>query len=175
MAVSAAKLEANRRNAQNRTGPRTLEGKKKSILNTLEHGSRAMTLVLPEEEPQVLEARHAAWSARFLPRSKPVAWYLQDVVVSLWMLDGARRAQTARRTTNLLEYGVERDTAIANEVAELGRRLFKDRMGPLAFYPCSRLGRSFAFDRKPSTSFGADGEDPDPPADLVLGLQSTEY
>jgi hypothetical protein len=173
MVVSAAKLQANRRNAQKSTGPRTDEGKQKSSLNALEHGCRAMTLVLPEEDPQVLEARHAAWSARFLPRDEPEAYYLQDAVVSSWMLDRARRAQTARLTTNILDYAEERDKAIAKEVAELGRRLFKDRIGPLAFYPSSRLGRSFAFDRKPSTSFGADGEDPDPPEDLVLDLQST--
>ena len=46
MAVSAAKLEANRRNAQKSTGPRTEAGKECSKLNAVTHGLRAETLVL---------------------------------------------------------------------------------------------------------------------------------
>ena len=57
MAVSEAKLEANRRNAQKSTGPRTEAGKKRSSLNAVTHGLRAETLVLLDEDPQVLEDR----------------------------------------------------------------------------------------------------------------------
>jgi hypothetical protein len=68
MAVSEAKLAANRRNAQKSTGPRTPEGKDRSRLNALDHGCCAKTLILPGEEPEELERRQAAWSARFQPR-----------------------------------------------------------------------------------------------------------
>jgi hypothetical protein len=55
MVVSAAKREANRRNAQKSSGPQTEEGKKRSKMNSLKHGCRAEILVLPEEDPRELE------------------------------------------------------------------------------------------------------------------------
>ena len=60
------------------------------------------------------------------------------------------------------------------EVEDLGRRLFKDRLGPLVFYPTSPMTERYDFSRDPSTSSAGKGEDdPDRPADLVLCLQST--
>jgi len=41
MAVSEAKLEANRRNSQKSTGPKTEAGKSRSKLNAVTHGMRA--------------------------------------------------------------------------------------------------------------------------------------
>ena len=46
MVVSAAKLEANRRDAQKSTGPRTQGGKDHSKMNALRHGCRAEALTL---------------------------------------------------------------------------------------------------------------------------------
>src|SRR4051794_38841728 len=42
-------IEANRRNAQKSTGPKTAEGKMKSRLNALEHGLGAIHVPLPHE------------------------------------------------------------------------------------------------------------------------------
>ncbi len=53
MAISEAKLEANRRNAKLSSGPRTPEGKRRSSQNAVTHGLRAETLVLLDEDPQV--------------------------------------------------------------------------------------------------------------------------
>ena len=61
MTVSAAKLEANRRNSQKSTGPRTEAGKIASSQNAVTHGLRAKTLVLLGEDPLVLDDRRAAW------------------------------------------------------------------------------------------------------------------
>ena len=61
MTVSAAKIEANRRNCLKSTGPRTSAGKDRSRLNAVKHGARAETLVLPGEDPQALEERREAW------------------------------------------------------------------------------------------------------------------
>jgi hypothetical protein len=43
-------IEANKRNAQKSTGPRTDEGKKKVALNALKHGLLARHVVLPNED-----------------------------------------------------------------------------------------------------------------------------
>ena len=45
-------IEANRRNAQQSTGPKTPEGKAAVRLNALRHGLRARTVVLPGEQPE---------------------------------------------------------------------------------------------------------------------------
>ena len=66
MAISAAKLEANRRNARKSTGPRTEKGKRRSRLNAVTHGLRAEILVLLDEDQA--EGRKKAWRASLLPR-----------------------------------------------------------------------------------------------------------
>jgi hypothetical protein len=48
--VSSKKIEANRRNAQRSTGPRTEEGKKRSRLNSLTHGILASALLITDGE-----------------------------------------------------------------------------------------------------------------------------
>ena len=48
-ATSAARVEANRRNAQRSTGPRTTEGKQKSSRNALKHGLCRTLACLPSE------------------------------------------------------------------------------------------------------------------------------
>jgi hypothetical protein len=174
MAVSVAKLAANRRNAQKSTGPRTQEGKDKSKFNALDHGCRAKSLILPGEDSQALEARQAAWSASLPPGSDLEADYLHDAVVNSWQLDRARRTQAARLTAKILDHGVDREQVIKEDVSELGRRLFKDREGPLRFYPSPTVAGRDDFSRDPSTSFAGPGkDDPDPPALLILRLQAT--
>jgi hypothetical protein len=48
--ISDARLRANKANAQNSSGPKTDEGKKRSSLNATRHGLLAQTLHLPEED-----------------------------------------------------------------------------------------------------------------------------
>jgi hypothetical protein len=174
MTVSAAKLEANRRNAARSTGPRTEEGKERAKFNALKHGMRAETPVLHDEDPQALEARKASWAAALGPRNDVEQRAVDDAVAFSWMQDRARRAQAARLNANFADHGVAEAKAIAKDVEDLGRRLFADRMGPLAFYPTGCDYDDGTCDRIASTSFAGEGEkDPDHPADLVLDLQST--
>ena len=48
---SKAQIAANRRNAQESTGPRSVEGKRRSALNALKHGFTAKMALLPGEDP----------------------------------------------------------------------------------------------------------------------------
>src|ERR1700733_7560193 len=52
--ASQSQNEANRRNAQKSTGPRTQEGKDRSRRNGLQHGLTAKTWMLEDEDPEAL-------------------------------------------------------------------------------------------------------------------------
>jgi hypothetical protein len=177
MAISAAKLEANRRNAQKSTGPRTQAGKDRSKMNAVSHGCRAETLVLPEEDPQELEDRRATWTASLGPRCELEQRAVDDAVIYSWRQDRARRAEAKRAHARLEELSDEepKTTAEQEAVLELGRRLFTDRMGPLTFYPATAdEAIRTTLQRSVSTSFPRhDDNEPDIPEVLVLRLQST--
>ncbi len=89
MTVSAAKIEANRRNCLKSTGPRTSAGKDTSRFNAVKHGARAETLVLRGEDPQALEALREAWRACLLPGDDVEARLVDDAVMSTWQQDRA--------------------------------------------------------------------------------------
>ena len=73
----------------------------------------------------------------------------------------------------LADHDAQGDTSVKQEVAELGRRLYSDRLGPIEFYPTCTSDRA-AYGREPGTSSRALGEETvDLPASLVLRLQST--
>ena len=135
MTVSAAKLEANRRNAMRSCGPRTQSGKDRSKLNAVKHGMRAATLVLLDEDAQALDDRKADWTASLLPRGAAEQRIVDDAVEYSWLRDRARRAQEARLATNIVNAGVDEAIREADEVLRLGQKLFWDNRGPLANYP----------------------------------------
>ena len=174
MVVSAAKIEANRRNASKSTGPRMEEGKKRSKMNALKHGCRAETLVLPEEDPKELEERRAAWTASLGPRCELEQRAVDDAVICSWRQDRARRAEAGRADVRMADGGDSERAATKKAVADLGRRLFKDRLGPVAFYPLVVDGTATMCTRAASTSYPArQDDDADLPAVLVLELQET--
>ena len=80
MTVSAAKLEANRRDAAKNCGPTTQSGKDRSKLNAVKHSMRAATLVLLDEDPQALEDRRADWAASLIPRGAAEQRIVDDAV-----------------------------------------------------------------------------------------------
>jgi hypothetical protein len=174
MTVSAAKLEANRRNAMRSCGPRTQSGKDRSKLNAVKHGMRAATLVLLDEDPEALESRRADWAASLMPRGAAEQRIVDDAVEYSWLRDRARRAQEARLAANIVNAGIDEAIREADEVLRLGQKLFSDDRGPLANYP--------HYDREEdeypesvslvSHSDIVDG-DPEDPQRLVCRLQTT--
>jgi len=79
-------FEANRRNAQKSTGPKTPEGKAAISMNALRHGLRARTVVLPgenrEEFNQLCDDLQVEWN----PQSRTEHFYLEQMAVSQWKL-----------------------------------------------------------------------------------------
>jgi hypothetical protein len=80
--ASQAKIEANRRNAQKSTGPKTAEGKDKVRLNALKHGLTAATVVLPHEDAEAYQERKEAWTRELNPPGE-LGRYLAERAVRL--------------------------------------------------------------------------------------------
>jgi hypothetical protein len=135
MAISEAKLEANRCNGRKSRGPLTEAGKNRSKLNAVKHGMRAAALVLLDEVAQALDDRKADWTASLLPRGAAEQRIVDDAVEYSWLRDRDRRVQEARLATNIVNAGVDEANREADEVLRLGQILFSDHRGPLANYP----------------------------------------
>ena len=87
--ISERKHEANRRNAQKSTGPKTEEGKSKVKLNALRHGLYARTIVLPHEDEAAYQQRLDDWIAEMNPRTNREAYLVERAVRITWELDRA--------------------------------------------------------------------------------------
>ena len=79
-------FEANRRNAQKSTGPKTPEGKTAVSMNSLRHGLRARTVVLPGENRQEFTQLCDDLEVEWHPQSRTEQFYVEQMAVSQWKL-----------------------------------------------------------------------------------------
>jgi hypothetical protein len=94
--TSTARVEANRKNAQKSTGPRTLAGKERSKMNGLKHGLRAEEAVLPTESRAEFDDHMADWDADWRPRSVTRRFFVERAGLSAWRLKRCVRVETDR-------------------------------------------------------------------------------
>jgi hypothetical protein len=79
-------FEANRRNAQHSTGPKTPQGKAAVSMNALRHGLRARSVVLPGEDPQEFHQLCDDLEVEWHPQSRTEQFYVEQMAVSQWKL-----------------------------------------------------------------------------------------
>jgi hypothetical protein len=79
-------FEANRRNSQKSTGPKTPEGKSAVSMNALRHGLRARTVVLPGEDPTEFHQLCNDLESEWTPQSRTEQFYVEQMAVSQWKL-----------------------------------------------------------------------------------------
>ena len=84
--TSERQADANRRNALRSTGPRTLQGKEASKYNAVQHGLRAETLVLPDEDPGEFETFRQAMIDELAPTGELEAVLADRIVTVAWRL-----------------------------------------------------------------------------------------
>jgi hypothetical protein len=80
MPVSDAQHEANVRNAQLSTGPKTQEGKDRSRMNSLKHGLCSEVVRVPEDEA-AHGARARSWINALKPQNMYHAWLIDEIAV----------------------------------------------------------------------------------------------
>jgi hypothetical protein len=92
--TTPARVEANRRNAQLSTGPRTSEGKAASRLNALRHGLRARDPLLPGERVEEYEALLAELHRELQPVGLIEAVLVTRIADRIWRLARILRMET---------------------------------------------------------------------------------
>src|SRR6266496_439054 len=85
------KRDANRRNAQNSTGPRTPEGKAASATNSTTHGLSSAFRLLPHEDATAFDQLFETYTGEFSPSSEHERFLVSEMAQSRWRLDRVRR------------------------------------------------------------------------------------
>ncbi len=88
--VSEKQLEANRRNAEKSTGPRTAEGKSNSSRNNLRHGLTGHISLLPTEDREAHDAFCNELIDSFNPETPMERQLAQSIAEDSWRLNRAR-------------------------------------------------------------------------------------
>ena len=164
--ISQRKIDANRRNAQKSTGPRTEEGKDQVKLNALKHGLTARTVVLPHEDEEAYQQRREAWSKDLNPGGDVAAYLVERTVRISWQLDRADFHERARLAKRILKAPGNRKVARECAVEELIRRLLDpDNLGQADTAPSARKRSSSR--RKQEREISGD------PQELIETLESS--
>jgi hypothetical protein len=88
--LNAVQIDANRRNAEQSTGPRTEAGKKISSLNALRHGLTSRIVVLPSEDLAAYKTFSDEFLADLVPGTFPERQCAQTIIDTQWRLNRVR-------------------------------------------------------------------------------------
>ena len=113
--ASQEKLDANRRNGQKSTGPRTEEGKMISRWNSLKWGLTRRGGVLPDEDPEEYEELHQALHAQYRPVGPVEAELVEQLADVLCDLPRLRRTKIGILKSHLYQSLVDQLDGAANE------------------------------------------------------------
>jgi hypothetical protein len=121
--ASERQVEANRKNAQRSSGPKTEAGKARSRANATKHG---MAVESPEVEiglsPEFLE-RRARWAAEQKPVGEAAEWALDRAVAASLRIERCERTLEDFLTTSRTRASLAWDEDRAAEAARLGAKL----------------------------------------------------
>jgi hypothetical protein len=136
-------IEANRRNAQLSTGPKTIRGKEASSMNALKHGLTARQVTLFDERAEDFEAFHAELLGPLAPQGTVELALAERAVLCAWRLRRVYRIETGlfRKARKAWGNGA---AASSKEIAVVFLRLAsqEDDLSKLTRYEIS-LERSF--------------------------------
>lgn len=90
MSTSSARVEANRANAQQSTGPRTPEGKLRSSVNSLRHGLTSKMVLLPEDDLVAYEKFKRSFFDQVKPKGELEEQLAFTLVNTQWRLNRCR-------------------------------------------------------------------------------------
>ena len=92
--ISERQLNANRRNAQLSTGPRTPEGRAAVSMNAVRHGLTSQTAVLPNEDPEEFRELRDAFFDEHQPAGPTETLLVEQMAMAAWRLRRLRALET---------------------------------------------------------------------------------
>lgn len=144
--MTAAKLEANRRNAQLSTGPRSTKGRARSATNATTHGILSRCAVLQGEDGAMMDSLRDSLEQELQPATAVERMLTDHVVACMWRLRRvyametalvAERVHDAQRIARIGEYGeesVEREAVIQQRALGLAFQRASDHFERLSRY-----------------------------------------
>lgn len=118
-------IEANRRNAQQSTGPRSAEGKARARFNALKTGINAKSEVIPGENVDDLDVLAANYHLQFQPAT-PLECFLVDSLINAdWQLRRLRRMEARLWAQEMA--GIQDSSRELNEDPPLGTAFSRGR------------------------------------------------
>ena len=118
--ISQKQLDANRRNAEKSTGPKTPEGKAAVRFNALKHGMRARSTVLPFEDPEEFNQLYASLATDWSPQGQTECLHVEQLAIHQWLL---RRLANFEGTVFLTKLDIERQMTLLERVSTQRARL----------------------------------------------------
>jgi hypothetical protein len=170
--ATQAQIDANRRNAQKSTGPRTPDGKAKSRRNALKIGLSASALMIGGEDSREMAEMGHDYFRMFVPANAFQRFHIENVIYCEWMIRRCRRIEA-----ELLNHLMMKDRSIPYELAA-GCAYESDAAGPNAlqkiYRRMSSLEKSYHRSLAELEASGARVEDdaPDPNADFEYDPES---
>lgn len=116
--ANTAQIEANRRNAQRSTGPKTPEGKKISRLNATKHGLLANESTLPQESIPEFEQLLTAFREEHHPATATEEFLVHQMADAQWRLRRIRRVETGMFDALMVEAEEQYQTEITRSTLE---------------------------------------------------------
>jgi hypothetical protein len=140
MPVSERKAEANRKNAQKSTGPRTEAGKERTRANALKHGLSGEGIVVTPAESLAIAERMEQWRPEYRIDSPRKEWAFEELVASAVRIERCKeeihRIQESdkRRAANFWDIDRRDDAAVLGEKLRrrpevVARTLMKSKHG----------------------------------------------
>src|SRR5579884_3140606 len=119
---SQLQIEANRRNAQHSTGPRTPEGQAVSRFNALKTGIEAKSQIIPGEDSGEFDSLAHDYYLEWQPASPTECALVDDLVRADWQLRRLSRAEAQLWTHELADAaksfnGLDEDAPLGQVVA----------------------------------------------------------
>jgi hypothetical protein len=111
MIISDKQHEANRKNAQHSTGPKTPEGKQAIRFNALTYGLRTRSTILPEENSADYSQLWDELEAEWQPQTRTERCHLETMVTSQWLL--ARVAESEKKVYEFIGFSEKQFVMLA--------------------------------------------------------------
>lgn len=123
--TSEKQIQANQRNAQKSTGPKTSEGKATARLNATKHGLLSQGALLPGEDKDALKELEERLRAELQPVGEMESLLVERIIDAIWRLRRLSRVEAGIFTWELYEELAER----AQGEAESYVHTYPDGMG----------------------------------------------